>query len=243
MIFGPSLLLVGMQSEWGGELVFSYHTYRAGRFIRPIRHEKSSTFLYWRRDQSLQRLGQDHPEDIETPWPTYKPSKKHRSLQFSETDPTTGDVLFSYPKGLARFDGERVYDIPEWSSDRLSVYTRIIWLAGKRYARNSDGLFALNTELRLTPIPLPLGLNQDSEHFINLFSNYDESGTFGLIFLTNPRDGRVFTTKDFVTFEQVRNDTGSKITDFVSDIPEEDAALFIGSGGLYSVVYCNGRSP
>ena len=45
-------------------------------------------------------------------------------------------------------------------------------------------------------------------------------------------------TGDFTSFEEVQNDTGIKITDFVSDIPNENSVLFTGSDGLYAAVYC-----
>ena len=240
MTLNATLLLIGHQPDIGEDLTFKYHAFRAGSFVSPIFHKGTGNMLFWDSDNRLSRADIDGPTLMDTPWPQpQNPSSRNveswKTPRFSQTDPISGDVLFRHFSGMARFDGQKVTDIEAWRTDRLSRYTTLVWIDGRRYARNSEGLFRVGDDLELSEIDLPFGKQGAQFH---LFTKYEKSSGFNLVFLINGRDGRVFTTRDFSSYREVRNDTGVAITGFVSDIPNESSSLLIGKDGLYAAVYC-----
>lgn len=245
MSFNAKLILFGHQSDLGADLTYKYHAFRAGRFVDPIQHELSGDILFWGENVALYQADIEHATLAHTPWPQPRTSlvtsgvvgKYDVSSSFwAQTDPYTGDVLFRHPGGVARFDGDTIVDFKAWNVDRLSKYTQLVWLDGVRYAQNSEGLFSVDADLSLNELSLPL---EGTEANFHLYSEFKKSTEFDLIFLSNPRDGRVFTTTDFSSFREVVNNTGIEITQFVSDIPNENSSLLVGADGLYAAVYCD----
>jgi len=236
MSFNAKLILFGHQSDLGADLTYKYHAFRAGRFVDPIQHEISGTILFWGKNIALYQANVEHATLAHTPWPRPSAIPELTSILWAQTDLETGDVLFRHPGGVARFDGRTIVDIEAWNTDRLSEFTKLVWIDRVRYAQNSLGLFSVDADLNLSKLKLPFEL---SEAHFNMFSEYSKSTEFDLIFLVNPRDGRVFTTTDFLSFREVVNNTGINITEFVSDIPDENSSLLVGTNGLYSAVYCD----
>ena len=244
MSFNKKLILFGQQSGIGTDLTYKYHAFRAGNFVEPIQHKVSGTILFWGKYGALYRADVEQAKLADTPWPnpSVRPVASGRKGKFevqrsfwAQTDPETGNVLFRHPGGVARFDGDTIIDIEAWSIDRLSKFTTLVWVDGVRYAKNSFGLFSVDTDLNLNEIESPLRLDSPEYH---LFSEYSHSTEFDLIFIVNPRADQVFTTKDFSGFREVTNNTGTKITQFVSDVPGETSSLLVGTDGLYAAEYC-----
>ncbi|MEO0936572.1 MAG: hypothetical protein AAFY38_00290 [Pseudomonadota bacterium] len=233
-------IIVGHQAAVGADLTFEYQALRGGRFIDLIHHEETGHLLFWKDDRKLHRLALPRIVQVDVPWGRPPGQRYMRYPDFSETDPKTGDVLFRHFGGMARYDGRRVTDIAHWSNSVLSRYTKIIWLNGKRYAETADGLFHLDDDLVLTRIttpvdPVPNGKERlESSRAVNPFY----SAELDLILMTRGEVG-LFTTQDFSTFHEARRAPDVKITQIVSDIPNERAVLLLGADGLYQVALCN----
>lgn len=245
MAFNARLLLVGSQAKVGADINYEYHALRADRFIDPIFHETSENLLFWRDDRKLYQLTLEGVRQVKVPWstpplPKDEVKSEYRwNPRFSQTDPKTGDVLFRHFTGMARYDGHRVTDIKHWNTTSGSKYTSIVWLGNTRYASNSDGLFQLDDELRMSLLSTPFATAKDEngDTYIPAFT-HSYSEELDRIFVTDARSSRVFTTVDFLEFHEVQNAARSPITGFVSDIPNESAVLFVGRDGLYQVASC-----
>lgn len=243
MTLGPQLLLVGSQAKTGASIEYAYQALRAGRFIDPIYHEASENLLFWKEDRNLYQLTVSGIKRVRLPWsrlpPPTQDMKSWDYPRFSQKDPKTGDVLFRHFAGMARYDGTQVIDIRHWNTAFVSRYTRIVWLGNTRYAVNTDGIFALDDELRMSLLDVPLAMRTgDSRMAILPAFGYSYSDEFQRILMVDPRSGRIFTTEDFSDFYEVQDSEGSPISAFVSDIPGENAALFRGRDGLYQVTHC-----
>jgi len=233
--------ITGAQVKPGDDLTYGYYALKAGLFADLLYHKASENLLFWSDDRNLHQLKPEGVERVDVPWSTPpQPVGGMKSWDypdFSQDDPRTGDVLFRHFMGMARYDGRKVTDIKNWNAAFVSKYTKIVWLANKRYAVNRDGIFQLDDELNMSRIEVPSAMREGVDS--QFFTEYSYSDELQRIFMTNPRIGRVFATEDFSEFQEVQNTTGRAMNFFVSDIPNESAVLIEGSDGLYQISYCN----